>query len=97
MQTESFLNTRLTTSNTKGRTFSTTVFELEELGWYFGYHTEWGFCATDIQDDDQVIIEVDEDGRTSAIVHDVGAASGDDQQTIKDLETLRAAHQLEEL
>jgi hypothetical protein len=97
MQTESFLNTRLTTTNTKGRTFSTSVFNLEEMGWDFGYHTQFGFCEGELDEDDRVIVYVDADGLTFVIAHGTGAATGDDAQTIKDLETLRAAHQLEEL
>ena len=96
MQTASFLSTPITANNVNGRTFTTTVFNVEEMGWDFGNHTEWGFAEGELDNNDLVVIEVDEDGCTSAIVHGTSAYTGDDAQTIKDLEILRAAHQLEE-
>lgn len=95
MQTASFLSTALTSKNTKGRTFSAKVFNLEELGWDFEND---GF--TDLDENEYVTIDVDQDGATYYLPNQysglVRRETGDDAQTIKDLETLRAAHQLEE-
>lgn len=96
MQTATFLTTPITAANANGRTFTAAVFNLEEMGWDFTNHTAWGFADGELDGDDEVIISVDDEGTTYAEVKGTKSETGDDDQTIADLETLRAAHQLEE-
>ncbi|CAH1002641.1 hypothetical protein LEM8419_03513 [Neolewinella maritima] len=95
MQTATFLSAPITApitaANANGRTFTATAFDMQELGWDFendGY--------TNVADDTPVTIYVHEDGSTYIELHNVKRETGDDAQTIADLETLRGAHQLEE-
>lgn len=71
------------------------VFDLEELGWDFDGEAENAHTIEDKEE--SVLISVDEEGNTFVEYDNVKWESGDDTQTIKDLETLRGAHQLEEV
>ena len=92
MQTAQFLSTPITADNAKGRTFYASVSILEQLGWDFA---DWN----DLDENGWVSIDVDVDGSTYYLPNDYSKShrveTGDDAQTIKDLETLRVARQLE--
>lgn len=104
---------KLTAENINGRTFSTKFFDLEEMGWDFDeYYTgvyrarnnggypsgeEYADIAKEVENN-TVVIRVDDDGSTSWWPLGGDATpTGDDKQTLLDLEVLRLAHQLEEM
>ena len=102
--TLSFITSPLNAINTLGRTFSATVSDLEKLGWELSKLVEANFGDYDYTKEEYILINVSDDGRTTWIPEGLNTkygsphfiVTGDDAQTIADLEALRLIDRIDE-